>query len=73
MVITMNSQQLVHELDLLAPELQKQVFDFVASLRKQPLRQPSSKRTVGEYKNNIRIADDFDAPLGDDFTQSVLK
>jgi len=30
----MNSQQLVHEFDMLAPELQKQVFDFVAFLRK---------------------------------------
>ncbi len=69
----MNSQQLVHEFDMLAPELQKQVFDFVAFLRKQQLRQQSSKRTVGEYKNKIHIADDFDAPLGDDFTQSVLK
>ena len=60
-VITMNSQQLMHEVDLLAPELQKQVFDFVVFLRKQQLRQSSSKRTVGEYKHNIRIADDFDA------------
>ncbi len=25
------------------------------------------KRTVGEYKGKIHIADDFDAPLGDEF------
>ena len=57
----------MHEFEVLAPELQKQVFDFVAFLRKQQLRQQSSKRTVGEYKDKIRISDDFDAPLGDDF------
>jgi len=63
----MNSQQLVHEFEVLEPELQKQVFDFVAFLRKQQLRQQLSKRTVGEYKNKIHISDAFDAPLGDDF------
>jgi hypothetical protein len=57
----------VHEFEVLAPELQKQVFDFVAFLRKQQLRQQSLKRTVGKYKDKIRISDDFDAPLGDDF------
>ncbi len=57
----------MHEFEVLAPELQKQVFDFVAFLRKQQLRQQSSKRTVREYKDKIRISDDFDAPLGDDF------
>ena len=63
----MNSQQLVHEFEVLAPELQKQVFDFVAFLRKQQLQQHISKRTVGEYRDKIHIASDFDAPLGDDF------
>lgn len=63
----MNSQQLVHEFEVLPPELQKQVFDFVIFLRKQQLRQQLMKRTVGEYRNKIRIADDFDEPLGDDF------
>ncbi len=30
--------------------------------------QPSvAKRTVGEYKKQIRIADDFDKPLSDEF------
>ncbi len=62
----MNSQQLVHEFEVLPPELQKQVFDFVSFLRKQQ-QQLVKKRTVGEYRDKIRIADDFDAPLGDDF------
>ena len=63
----MNSQQLVHEFEVLAPELQKQDFDFVAFLRKQQIQQQLSKRSVGEYQNKIHIADDFDAPLGDDY------
>ena len=63
----MNCQQLVHEFEDLAPELQKQIFDFVAFLRKQQLQQYTSKRTVGEYKDKIHISDDFDAPLADDF------
>lgn len=63
----MNSQQLAHEVEVLPPELQKQVFDFVAFLRKQQLRQQLTKRTVGEYRDKIRITDSFDEPLGDDF------
>ena len=35
----MNGQQLVHEFEVLTPELQKQVFDFVNFLRKQQLQQ----------------------------------
>ena len=63
----MNTQQLVQDFEVLAPELQKQVFDFVAFLRKQQLKQQLSKRSVGEYQNKIHIADDFDASLGDEF------
>ena len=63
----MNTQQLVQEFEVLAPELQKQVFDFVAFLRKQQLKQQLSKRSVGEYQNKIHIADDFDVPLADEF------
>lgn len=61
----MNSRQLVHEIEVLPPELQKQVVDFVAFLRKQQLRQRVTERTVGEYRDKIRIAEDFDAPLRD--------
>ena len=39
----------------------------MAFLRKQQLQHHLSKRTVGEYRDKIHIADDFDAPLGDDF------
>ncbi len=63
----MNSLQLAHEIEVLPPELQKQVFDFVVFLRKQQIKQQGGKRTVGEYRGKIRIADDFDEPLGDDF------
>ena len=62
----MNAKQLINEFEVLPPDLQKQVFDFVHFLKKQ--QQGSIKqRTVGEYIGKIRIADDFDAPLGDDF------
>jgi Protein of unknown function (DUF2281) len=63
----MNTQQLVHEFEVLPPELQKQVVDFVSFLRKQQQQQHLKKRAVGEYKDRIRIAKDFDEPLADDF------
>lgn len=63
----MHGQQLLHEIEILPPELQKQVSDFVVFLRKQQQKQLVKKRTVGEYKNKILIHEDFDEPLGDDF------
>ena len=59
--------QLIHQFESLTPELQKQVIDFVVFLRKQSLPQQVSKRTVGEYRDKIQIADDFSVPLTDDF------
>jgi hypothetical protein len=63
----MHGQQLLHEIEILPPELQKQVSDFVVFLRKQQQKQHVKKRTVGEYKDKIVIHEDFDEPLGDDF------
>jgi len=63
----MHGQQLLHEIETLPSELQKQVSDFVIFLRKQQLKQLVKKRTVGEYKDKIVIHEDFDKPLGDDF------
>jgi hypothetical protein len=66
----MNSQQLVFQYEILQPDLQKKVLDFVNFLIKQQQqqqRQTIQKRTVGEYKDKIRIYSDFDAPLPDDF------
>ena len=63
----MHGQQLLYEIEILPPELQKQVSDFVVFLRKQQLKQFVKKRTVGEYKDKIVIHEDFDEPLGDDF------
>jgi hypothetical protein len=63
----MHGQQLLQEIEILPPELQKQVSDFVVFLRKQQQKQFIKNRTVGEYKNKIFIHDDFDEPLGDDF------
>ncbi len=62
----MNTQQLIHEFEVLPPDLQKQVFDFVHFLKKQQ-QTAVKRRTVGEYIGKIRIAEDFDEPLGDDF------
>jgi hypothetical protein len=63
----MHGQQLLHEIEILPPELQKQVSDFVVFLRKQQQKQLVKKRTVGEYKDKIMIHEDFYEPLGDDF------
>ena len=63
----MHGQQLLQEIEILPPELQKQVSDFVVFLRKQQQKQFVKKRTVGEYKDKIVIHEDFDEPLGDDF------
>lgn len=63
----MQDQQLLHEIEILPPDLQKQVTDFVVFLRKQQIRQLRKKRTVGEYKGKIIIHDDFNEPLPDDF------
>jgi len=63
----MHGQQLLHEIEILPPELQKQVSDFVVFLRKQQQKQFVKKRTVGEYKDKIVIHEDFNEPLGDDF------
>ena len=63
----MHHQQLLHEIEVLPPELQKQVSDFVVFLRRQQQKQQINKRTVGEYADKIVIHDDFDAPLDDEF------
>ena len=59
----MHGQQLLQEIEILPPELQKQVSDFVVFLRKQQQKQFIKKRTVGEYKNKIFIHEDFDEPI----------
>ena len=63
----MHGQQLLHEIEILPPELQKKVSDFVVFLRKQQQKQFVKKRTVGEYKDKIVIHEDFDESLGNDF------
>jgi len=63
----MNSQQLLRKIEILPPELQKQVYDFVIFLSRQQQKQLIEQRTVGEYKDKIRIHTDFDDPLPDNF------
>ncbi|SJM92102.1 DUF2281 domain-containing protein [Crenothrix polyspora] len=62
----MHGQRLLQEIEILPPELQKQVSDFVVFLRKQQ-KNAIKKRTVGEYKGKITIHDDLDEALTDDF------
>ncbi|MGD0959891.1 MAG: DUF2281 domain-containing protein [Methylomonas sp.] len=63
----MHGQQLLREIEILPPELQKQVSDFVVFLRNQQQKQHIQNRTVGEYKGKIIIHDDFNEQLPDDF------
>ena len=63
----MHSQQLLNEIEILPPELQKQVSDFVLFLRKQQQKQLIKQRTVGEYSDQIVIHDDFNDALPDEF------
>lgn len=63
----MPGQQLLHEIEILPPKLQKQVSDFLIFLRKQQQKQIITRRSVGEYKDKIIVHDDFNEPLPDDF------
>jgi hypothetical protein len=63
----MHGQQLLQEIEILPPELQKQVSDFVVFLRTQQQKQVLKTRTVGEYIGKIITHDDFNEPLPDDF------
>lgn len=58
--------KLLQEIEVLPPELQKQVSDFIATLKKQQQQSLIKRRTVGEYANKIVIHDDFDEPLAMD-------
>ncbi len=70
--MNMNSQQLLNKIEILPPELQKQVYDFVLFLyRQQQQKQFIKKRTVGEYKDKIRIHEDFDDPLKAPYEQYI--
>lgn len=63
----MQTQRLIQEIEILPPELQKQVSDFVLFLRKQHQKQMPKKRTVGEYHDKIIIHENFDEELPDEF------
>ena len=60
----MLNQQLLHNIESLPPDLQKEVGDFVDFLRqKYPLPTTKQKRTVGEYRQQIVMHADFDQAL----------
>lgn len=61
----MLNQQLLNNIESLPPDLQKEVGDFLR--QKYPLSQVKSQRTVGEYRQQIVMHDDFDQALDDEF------
>jgi hypothetical protein len=64
----MLNQQLLRNIESLPPDLQKEVGDFVDFLRqKYPSPKSKSQRTVGEYRQQIVMPDDFNQALDDDF------
>lgn len=64
----MLNQQLLHNIESLPPDLQKEVGDFVDFLRqKYPSPKAKLPRTVGEYRQQIVMHDDFNQALDDDF------
>lgn len=60
-------QALLEQLRTLTPEQQQAVLDFAAFLS-QRAPKPTSQPTPGLHKNTpYSMADDFDAPLPDEF------
>lgn len=67
----MSTTALLTEITALPPELRREVEDFVAFLRTKKQRETSIKeREFGYAKGQVRLSDDFDAPL-DDFNEYV--
>ncbi len=65
----MSTTALLTEITALPPELRREVEDFVAFLRTKKQREISiTEREFGYAKGQVRLSDDFDAPL-DDFNE----
>ncbi|PHM09348.1 type II toxin-antitoxin system VapB family antitoxin [Nostoc sp. 'Peltigera malacea cyanobiont' DB3992] len=63
------TSKLIAKLQILAPEQQQEVLDFVEFLVQkytQPQR-PPQKRVLGLNQDKIWISDDFNDPLPDEF------
>lgn len=64
----MLNSQLLHNIEALPPDLQKEVGDFVSFLlQKYQPQTVKAERTVGEYRQQIIMHDDFDQPIADEF------
>ena len=62
----MSTTALLTEITALPPELRREVEDFVAFLRTKKQRETSiTEREFGYAKGQVRLSDDFDAPLDD--------
>lgn len=61
-------QALLEQVRSLTPEQQQEVLDFAAFLRQRAPVIPKKERVPGLHKDNgYWMADDFDAPLPDEF------
>ena len=56
----MNTEQLIHDVEILTPDLQNQVFDFIKYLQKQQQKFTVKQKTIGEYQGKIHVSDDTD-------------
>ena len=62
---TIDSEGILHLEDL--PFTQGDKVEIIILKQNRALSQESKQRTVGDYVGKIIMADDFDAPLPDDF------
>lgn len=53
------------KLESLPANLKKEVSDFIDFLISKSSKNPKKKPTFGNLKGKIKMADDFDEPLGD--------
>lgn len=61
-------QALLEQIRFLTPEQQQEVLDFAAFLRQKAPGTLTKKRIPGLHRGNAYwMADDFDAPLPDEF------
>ena len=54
----------------LPPDLQNEVIDFIDFLVEKKMKSQTGKRPFGLCHGEIKIADDFNAPIDDDTLKS---
>jgi hypothetical protein len=61
-----NDRHLVMDLHI-PPSIPPGIADIVLVIQSHQQEKPPRRRVLGAFKGKIRVADDFDAPLGDEF------